>query len=183
MWRSVPSWISTNMNSTTWMKQAPLEMIVDMGLTTVQYNDAPNFSKDLHDKAKSEGIPLKWSTAYGPKAAHTSSVYMDGSDGKTGLPTDEEWEGEFLTEAMGSKYLKDLVSVCIGDEEDYSDTLTQNLKSWFEFYREKYDNAEGRTSNILLHHNEVGNVPRDNMRQISTLQQKHAAQVCTDSQA
>lgn len=157
------SWITTDLweQEKGWIKQPGLDEIKELGLTAVQYNDKPNFSKALHEQADAEGISLKWATAWGPKYSHISTVYQDSSDGRTGSPTEEEWKEGHLTPEMGSEYVDDLVSMCIGDEEDYSDTLTQNIKSWFEAIRANYPN-------VLLHHNEVGNSPQDNLRQIST---------------
>lgn len=161
------SWITTDFweNEKGWIKQPQLEAIKELGITAVQYNDKPNFSEALHEQAKEEGVPLKWATAWGPKYSHISGVYQDSSDGKTGAPTEDEWENGYLTPNMGSEYLDDIVGMCIGDEEDYSDTLTQNIKNWFEVIREHYETEDKK---ILLHHNEVGNSPQDNLRQIST---------------
>lgn len=161
------SWITTDAweQEKGWIKQPPLDAILDMGLTAVQYNDKPNFDISLHEEADRRGISLKWSTAWGPKYSHLSTDKQDGSDGKVGQPTEEEWLNGYLTPLTGLNYVNDLVSMCIGDEEDYSDTLTQNIKSWFELIRENYETEDKK---ILLHHNEVGNTVADNMVTIST---------------
>lgn len=149
------SWISSSEGG--WVKTPTLEMIQDMGLTAAQYNDGTNFNASLHKVADEKGVSLKWATAFGPKGSHISNEYQDSGNS----PTEEEWKDGFLTENNGINYLDDLISMCIGDEENYSDTLTQNLKSWFEVIREHYPN-------VMVHHNEVGNSVQDNLRQIST---------------
>lgn len=145
-----------------------LEDVLDMGFTSLQYNDKPNYNPALHAAAKALGKELKWSTAAGPKGTHVSVIAQDSRDGRAGSPTEDEWENGWLTEKNGLNDIKNLTSMCMGDEEDYSDTLIQNLKNWFEVVRRNYDNADGRTTPILLHHNEVGNAPQGNLKDIST---------------
>lgn len=140
-----------------WIKSPTADEIKDLGFTAVQYNDKPNFSKKLHEQNPN----LKWGTAFGPKYSKISGLVQDSSDGKTGTPTEEEWKNGFLTTENGLGYVNNLLNMCIGDEEDYSDTLIQNLKSWFELIREKYPN-------VIAYHNEIGNVPQENMTSIST---------------
>lgn len=150
----------------TWFSNAPLKDVREIDFTALQYGGAPSYNLKLHNEAKENGgKPLKWSTAFGPKGAHISST---GQDGDAGLPTEYDWDNGFLTEEWGANDLENLVSICMGDEENYSDTLVQNLKSWFETMRKHYDDAPGRTTPIILHHNEVGNTPQQNLAQIST---------------
>lgn len=164
----LPTWFPSAGTSATNSSVASLSDIEEMGFSALQYNDIPSYNKELHDAAKKAGNPLKWSTAAGPKGTHVSIGAQDGRDGRAGTPTEAEWNNGYLEEKNGLNDLANLVSICMGDEEDYSDTLIQNCKSWFELIRKHYDNAPGRTNKILLHHNEVGNSPQGNLRAIST---------------
>lgn len=161
-WTTTDEWASTR----AWMKVPRIEDIKDIGFTAMQYSDWPLFNRRLHEEAEQKEIPLKWATARGPKGLHISSYYQDemhkiNNRDLTGLPTKEEWENGFLNEKNGEGYLADLVSMSIGDEEDYSDTLIQNLKAWFEVSRKHYPH-------VLVHHNQVGNSPAEAMKPIST---------------
>lgn len=144
------------------------DRVKDMGFTSLQFNDVPNYNADIAAAFANDNKDMKWSTAAGPKGKHVSVIAQDGREGRSGSPTDDEWENGWLTDKNGLSNIKNLTSMCMGDEEDYSDTLIQNLKNWFEVVRRNYDNADGRTTPILLHHNEVGNAPQGNLKDIST---------------
>lgn len=158
--------------SKSWMKYPSVERVLDLGLTALQYNDAPNYNSVLHDKYKqyqqtNPTVPdLKWGIAWGPNAAHISSTYFESAAiaahdaGKTGAPTKSQIENGFLTPEQLNN-VNNLNNICFGDEDNYSDTLTQILKDWFDVSKRLYPNT-------LVHHNEVGNTPTPEMSLIST---------------
>lgn len=170
----IQAWVTTDddYKIRQWKKPPTPEDIVDLGLTAVQYNDAPNYSTGLHERYRllQQSLPdlpdLKWGVAFGPNANHLSSLYFDSAaiakhdPGKTGAPTKEQKENGFLTEDQLNN-VENLVNIGFGDEENYSDTLTQTLKEWFDVSKKFYPN-------VLVHHNEVGNTPPATVSPIST---------------
>lgn len=170
----IQAWAPTDVAyaARAWMKPPTAEDIVDLGLTTVQYNDAPNYSKTLHEQykqlqqARPELPDLKWGVAFGPNANHLSSSYFDSATiakhdpNRTGAPTQEQKDHGFLTPDQLAN-VQNLNNIGFGDEENYSDTLTQILKDWFEVSKQHYPH-------VLVHHNEVGNTPPPSMSLIST---------------
>ncbi|WP_284645162.1 ABC transporter substrate-binding protein [Paenibacillus silviterrae] len=158
------SWTSTDEAYAlkAWQKYPSAVDINDLGLTAVQYHDAPEYNSELHKQAPD----LKWGMATGPYAVHLSSSYFDRAaaakfdGGRTGSPTEAELENGFLSaEQIANK--GNLVNIGFGDEENYSDTLTQILKDWFELSKKHYPD-------VLVHHNEVGNAPPPTISLIST---------------
>lgn len=162
------SWTATDeaVELRKWMKYPSAEDVLDMGLTALQYNDAPNYNSVLHEQLPD----LKWGVAFGPEARHLSSSYFDqdtiaASDpNKTGSPTPEQVNSGFLTPEQLAN-VKNLVNFGFGDEENYSDTLIQILKDWFEVSKQHYPD-------VLVHHNQVGNTPPAQMSLISTFNEQ-----------
>lgn len=149
-----------------WMKYPSAEDVMDMGLTALQYNDAPNYNSVLHEQLPD----LKWGVAFGPEARHLSSSYFDqetiaaNDPNKTGSPTPEQVNNGFLTSEQLANVMN-LVNFGFGDEENYSDTLIQILKDWFEVSKQHYPD-------VLVHHNQVGNTPPAQMGLISTFNEQ-----------
>ncbi|MCJ8008005.1 hypothetical protein ACFFF5_21395 [Lederbergia wuyishanensis] len=174
----IQTWVTTDEDNKirAWKKPPTPEDIVDLGITAVQYNDAPNYSKGLHERyAKLQettpGLPdLKWGMAFAPNANHLSSNYFDSDTiakhepNRTGAPTKEQKENGFLTKNQ-LENVENLINIGFGDEENYSDTLTQILKDWFDVTKKFYPN-------VLVHHNEVGNTPPANITSISTFNEE-----------
>ncbi|ATG50420.1 hypothetical protein CFK38_01930 [Brachybacterium vulturis] len=161
------TWMPTEEASAqrAWMVQPTPEDFAEIGYTGAQFNDAPNYSPEFLVESAGIDNPITWASAFGPYARHLSSTYqdLDHVDGRrlTGSPTPEIREAGFLDEHNGLADLESLAAMCIGDEENWSDTLVQNLKSWFEVVRTRYPD-------VLAYHNEVGTTPRPGMAPIST---------------
>lgn len=148
-----------------WMVQPTPEDFAEIGFTGAQFSDAPNYSPEFLAESEGIGNPIPWASAFGPYGRHLSSTYqdLDHVDGRelTGSATPEIRAQGFLDEHNGLEDLERLTAICVGDEEDWSDTLVQNLKSWFEVIRTRYPH-------VLAYHNEVGTAPRPGMPLIST---------------
>ncbi|MGG1515586.1 S-layer homology domain-containing protein [Paenibacillus oryzisoli] len=160
----IQSWTATDEAYAlkSWQKYPSGAAIKDLGLTAVQYHDAPEYNSEIHKEVPD----LKWGIAFGPYASHLSSSYFESDaikkfdSGKVGSPTQDEQDNGFLTaEQLANK--DNLVNVGFGDEENYSDTLTQIIKDWFDVSKKQYPD-------VLVHHNEVGNTPTPEMSMIST---------------
>src|SRR5699024_6989674 len=161
------TWLPTEEISAqkAWMVQPTPEDFAEIGYTGAQFNDAPNYSPEfLAESAGTDG-PLPWATAFGPYGRHLSSTYQDleheAGRELTGSPTAVMRQCRFLDDHTRLEDLDTLRAMCIGDEENWSDTLVQNLKSWFEVIRTQYPE-------VLAYHNEVGTAPRPGIPPIST---------------
>lgn len=108
-------------------KQIDFDRIEALGFGPTYY-DGNLFNTPIHEK--NEGI--LWSLAKAPNNGNSLETSPDG----------KEWMSE---EQL--KYADDLISVCFGDEQEYSKEQTQLLASCFEDFR-------SRNNNVLLHSNQ-----------------------------
>jgi hypothetical protein len=152
----IPAWIPTDeaTKERSWEKHPSTQDILDLGITTVQYYGDPLYNSVLYEEYKklqkiNSNLPdLKWATANAPYGKHLSSTSVSGDNKTTGRPTEEEKEKGFLSKEQ-MEDLKNLQSICFGDEENYSDILIDTLKEWFDVSKKHYPEA-------LVHHNEIG---------------------------
>lgn len=108
----------------------------EINFTAPTYYEAPMYNSDYH-ASKPSG---QWSLAKAPFGEHLSTGPSNGD--------------HFLSVEQRAN-LDSLVTMCFGDEEGYSTSMVNKLKSWYDLSKSHYPNA-------LVHNNQWGGQWKEN---------------------
>lgn len=119
------AWVTTDETNRYDLSPEDWDMI---NFTSPTYYEAPMYNSDLHTARPN----LQWSLA---KAPYYNQL--------TGPPANND---HFLSNEQRGN-LDNLVSMCFGDEENYSSMHVSNLKAWYDLSKTLYPN-------VLVHNNQ-----------------------------
>ncbi|MCT4543937.1 MAG: LamG domain-containing protein [Vallitalea sp.] len=120
-------WIRTNMKGRFPTK----EEWKDCGFTGVTYYDIPMYNESFHRNFPN----VKWSMAAAP---YGNTMW--------GTPIEAPKKNEHFLSDIQQQNIKNLISICFGDEEYYSEERVDIFKQWFEISKRLY-------KDVIVHNN------------------------------